>query len=590
MKRYLFAIILIFCSLATLATPPAMPTSIITLADGSVAIANKGTKTVEIYSADFSEKNRTLTFNDPPQGITQNTDGTLFVTTFNDGQKGIARSMLHRIGTSGIEKSVTAPYGAGKPIIAAGKLYLGGQFDGTVAQFNPQTLDQEKTTHVLREPKALVANDKYLFVLNFLPATASNLDYVACDVSVIDLATFQVVKNIKLSNGSNALRDILLTRDGRYVLVSHNLGRYTVPTSQLQQGWMNTSAVSVIDAKNLIFKGSIIVDEPNRGAAGTWGIAQGGANGEKIIVSHSGTHDVSIIDYKKMIDKLENYKGGIDMLDYDLRFLYGMRDRVALTGNGPRAMSISKDGTKVYVPTYFSDTLNIVRIDSHDIKTVALNPERTMSQAQIGEKVFNDATYCFQNWQSCNGCHPGEARTDGMNWDLMNDGIGNSKNCKSLLYSIQTAPSMISGIRASAELANRKGFTHIQFSNIPEEMALAVDAYTRTLEAVASPFLVNGQLSEKAKAGSKVFEKFNCGQCHSGPYYTDMKMHRIGEDIEFEAGWDTPTLREVWRTAPYLFNGRAVTMRDVFAVYKHGIDRKISDREIDELTEYVNSL
>ncbi|MEG2728686.1 MAG: YVTN family beta-propeller repeat-containing protein, partial [Mucinivorans sp.] len=245
---------------------------------------------------------------------------------------------------------------------------------------------------------------------------------------------------------------------------------------------------------------------------------------------------------------------------------------------------------KVYVPTYFSDTLNIVRIDSHDIKTVALNPERTMSQAQIGEKVFNDATYCFQNWQSCNGCHPGEARTDGMNWDLMNDGIGNSKNCKSLLYSIQTAPSMISGIRASAELANRKGFTHIQFSNIPEEMALAVDAYTRTLEAVASPFLVNGQLSEKAKAGSKVFEKFNCGQCHSGPYYTDMKMHRIGEDIEFEAGWDTPTLREVWRTAPYLFNGRAVTMRDVFAVYKHGIDRKISDREIDELTEYVNSL
>ena len=44
-------------------------------------------------------------------------------------------------------------------------------------------------------------------------------------------------------------------------------------------------------------------------------------------------------------------------------------------------------------------------------------------------------------------------------------------------------------------------------------------------------------------------KKFNCDECHSGPYYTDMKMHRIGEDIEFENGWDTPTLREVWRTA-----------------------------------------
>ncbi|MEG0725771.1 MAG: YVTN family beta-propeller repeat-containing protein, partial [Mucinivorans sp.] len=356
------------------------------------------------------------------------------------------------------------------------------------------------------------------------------------------------------------------------------------------QGWMNTSAVSVIDATGLTYKGAVIVDEPNRGAAGTWGIAQGGSDGDKIIISHSGTHDVSIVDYKKMIDKLENYKGGIDMLDYDLRFLYGMRDRVALTGNGPRAMSVSQDGAKVYVPTYFSDTVNIVDLTSEEIKTVALNPDRQMNLAQVGERIFNDATYCFQNWQSCNGCHPGDARTDGMNWDLMNDGIGNSKNCKSLLYSIQTAPSMISGIRVSAELANRKGFTHIQFSNIPEELALAVDAYTRGLEALNSPFLMDGKLSPKAEAGRAVFDKLRCGECHSGPYYTDMKMHRIGENIEFEAGWDTPTLREVWRTAPYLFDGRAATMREVFSVHKHGINRKISDKEIDELTEYVNSL
>ncbi|MEG0467714.1 MAG: YVTN family beta-propeller repeat-containing protein [Mucinivorans sp.] len=586
MKRYLFFIALIICSLSALAsTPPAYPISITTLNDGSVALANKGSKNVEIYSADFSKKIRTIPFVDSPQGVAQSSDGALLVTTFTNGL-----SKLHRVGAQGIEKSVVAPYGAGKPIIAGGKLYLGGQFAGTVAQFDPKTLTQERTTTVLREPKALVASDKYLFVLNFLPATAANLTYVAADVSVIDLANFKIVKNIKLANGSNALRDILLTKDGKYVLVSHNLGRYTVPTSQLQQGWMNTSAVSVIDATGLTYKGAVIVDEPNRGAAGTWGIAQGGSDGDKIIISHSGTHDVSIVDYKKMIDKLENYKGGIDMLDYDLRFLYGMRDRVALTGNGPRAMSVSQDGAKVYVPTYFSDTVNIVDLTSEEIKTVALNPDRQMNLAQVGERIFNDATYCFQNWQSCNGCHPGDARTDGMNWDLMNDGIGNSKNCKSLLYSIQTAPSMISGIRVSAELANRKGFTHIQFSNIPEELALAVDAYTRGLEALNSPFLMDGKLSPKAEAGRAVFDKLRCGECHSGPYYTDMKMHRIGENIEFEAGWDTPTLREVWRTAPYLFDGRAATMREVFSVHKHGINRKISDKEIDELTEYVNSL
>lgn len=102
--------------------------------------------------------------------------------------------------------------------------------------------------------------------------------------------------------------------------------------------------------------------------------------------------------------------------------------------------------------------------------------------------------------------------------------------------------------------------------------------------------MINGELSEKAKRGRKVFEKFKCDECHSGPYYTDMQMHRIGEDVEFEKGWDTPTLREVWRTAPYLFDGRAATMKEVFEVYKHGIDKKISSKEADELAEYVNSL
>ena len=67
-------------------------------------------------------------------------------------------------------------------------------------------------------------------------------------------------------------------------------------------------------------------------------------------------------------------------------------------------------------------------------------------------------------------------------------------------------------------------------------------------------------------------------------------MHSIGEDIEFEKGWDTPTLREVWRTAPYLFDGRAATMEEVFEIHILGIDNKVCKKEIKALTEYVNSL
>ena len=149
---------------------------------------------------------------------------------------------------------------------------------------------------------------------------------------------------------------------------------------------------------------------------------------------------------------------------------------------------------------------------------------------------------------------------------------------------------MISGIRAHAEIAVRAGYNFIQFFDITEEDAVCVDEYLKSLRPVPSPLLVNGELSDLAKEGRKVFEKLKCGECHSGPYYTDMKYHRIGEDIEFEKGWDTPTLREVWRTAPYLFDGRAATMGEVFEVHKHGIDKKVSKKDIEALVEYVNSL
>lgn len=572
---------------------PLFVTDIAVLSDGRVVTSNKGNKSVRIYDPNnFTAPVKEWVFEQIPTGVatgTVNGREKIYATTFEK------RGTLEVIDlTSGrVERSIPVGSGATSPVVSLDgtKVYVLNQFGTTVMEVDPEGGVVLRTAPVLREPKgAVVSKDgKYLFVANFLPQQRADLDYVAADVSVIDLGTFKKIKDIQLANGSNALRGIALSPDGKYVLVSHNMGRFTVPTSQLQQGWMNTSALSIVDADKLTFEGGIVLDDPEYGAAGIWDIK---SVGDKIYVTHSGTHDISVIDYPAMEAKLKAYTGTKEQLSYDLRFLYGARERVKLTGNGPRRMAVSKGGDKIFIPTYFSDTLNVLNLaDGSVSNVVAMVRDRKESDAQAGERIFNDAEYCFQNWQSCNGCHPGDARTDGMNWDLMNDGIGNSKNCKSLLYSHVTAPCMISGIRANAEIAVRKGFTHIQFHDIPENMAEQVDIYLKGLKAVPSPYLVNGQLSEKAKQGQKVFDKLKCGDCHNGEYYTDLQMHRIGEDIEFEKGWDTPTLREVWRTAPYLFDGRAATMREVFEVHKHGIEgKKVSSKDIDALVEYVNSL
>ena len=550
----------------------------------SFAVTSREEGSLRIYDDTFGTPQAVIKLPASPTGLAVK-DGLCYVTTF-DNTKG----QLHVVDPVTKQIKTTIPVGSGAraPFFSADqkKLYVLNQFGNTISEIDAAALRLLRTFTVLREPKAAVIgkDGRYMYVNNFLPAQRADLDTVAACVSVIDLTSGERVKDIQLYNGSNALRGIALSPDGRYVFVTHNLGRFQVPTSQLQQGWMNTSAMSVIDTQDNTFSGSVLLDEPEQGAAGIWGIQ---CTPQHIIISHSGTHELSLIEYPRFLEAYKGYANKMS-LAYDLRFLYGMRTRYKLNGNSPRDFVL--DGNRILVPTFFSDVMHVLNLDDKELKEYPLAPNRVETAELKGEKYFNDATYCFQQWQSCNGCHPGDARTDGMNWDLMNDGIGNSKNCKSMLYSHVTPPSMISGIRASAELAVRKGYAFIQFVEMPEEYACCVDAYLKALRPVQSPYLVDGQLSEKAKKGQKVFEKLNCNSCHSGPYFTDLKTYRIGENVEFEKGWDTPTLVEVWRTAPYLFDGRAATLQDVFETHKHGIEKKVSKKEIEELTEYVNSL
>ncbi len=562
-------------------TSPILPSDIETK-DGNVYITSKSGNSLIVYNNDVKVKE--VHFDRPSTGVAVG-GGFIYVTTSHD------KGVLHKLSKEdySIIGSVETGMGAKAPLLSVdGRyVYVCNQFKGDVVKVDAKTMNVVASTPVQREPYAMVLSKdgKTLYVNNFLPQQAAHLDVVAADVSVINSDDMQLVKDIKLSNGSNALRDITVTNDGLYVLVSHNLGRFQVPTSQLQQGWMNTSAMSVIDPVTNTLIGSVLLDESERGAAGIWGI---NATAENIYISHSGTHEVTVIDYPKFVERLTSYKKR-DELSIDLRFLYGISQRIEVVGNGPRNMCIA--GGKLYIPTYFSDHLNIFDMTKGEfVAALELNPNRVESAQHQGEMIFNDASYCFQGWQSCNGCHPGDARTDGMNWDLLNDGVGNSKNCKSMLHSHGTSPSMITGIRASAEVAVRAGFKYIQFSQITEEDAVKVDEYLKSLLPLPSPRLVDGKLSELAERGREVFVEQKCDMCHSGPLFTSLGMYSIGEKVEFEAGWDTPTLIEVWRTAPYLFDGRAATLEEVFTIHKHGIAKKINKKDATALVEYVGSL
>ncbi len=549
-------------------------------------VAGKTANEVRSYSVSDFRLQKSVKTNLPPKAVQVAGENLLIATSYSEGELLVVDKNSLKI-----KSKIKVGHGACDISVNPdnSKAYIANQFSNDISLVDLKQNKEINRIPVLRQPMQIeISKDgNFLFVANFLTAGRADVDTVTSEISIIDLKEMKVVKNIPLANGSNALRGICLSADGKYVFVSHNLGRFQVPTTQLEQGWMNTSALSVIDANKLEYVATVLLDEPEYGAAGSWGIE---CNDEFIFVAHSGTHDFSKIDYPKFLEKLKSYPKKAS-LAYDLRFLSGIRERIKVDGNGPRVLKIFNN--QLLVANYFTDNINIIELEPGINKTGSIQLKNAeMDDIRRGEMIFNDATYCFQGWQSCNGCHPDEARTDGLNWDLMNDGMGNPKNCKSMLLAHETPPAMITGIRPNAGFAVRAGFTHIQFTQIEEEKAIAVDKYLQSLKAIPSPYLINGKLSHKAQKGKEVFEKVGCGYCHSGNWFTDLKMHEIGKQGEYDGqnSWDTPTLIEVWRTGPYLYNGRSATMQEIFSKEKHGLRTQLSEVEIEQLTEYVLSL
>lgn len=567
---------------------PLSPTDfVVDLANQQLIIAQKTGMRIDFVDLQSGELIKSIPTELPPTGVTLGGPNRAYAScSYAEGEL-----LEIDIKQKHVTRTIPVGNGAIAPVFSPSKnaVYIANQYEDDLSVVDLSSGKDVRRIKVLRQPMTMdiTPDGRWLYVANLLPATRADIDTVAADVTVIDLEINKAVKHLKLSNGSNALRGLKISPDGKHAFVSHNLGRFQVPTSQLEQGWMNTSALSILDVVSQKVLATALLDEPERGAAASWGID---VNDETIVVNHAGTHDYSVIDYPAMMDKLAKADDP-EALSYDLTFLNGVRDRVSWEGEGPRAIRLS-DST-VYSAMYFSDNIESKALsDGKASRTFELNPNLQIDSIRMGEMVFNDARHCFQQWQACTGCHPNEARTDALNWDLLNDGIGNPKNCKSMLLAHDTPPAMITGVRPSAEVAVRAGFRHIQFALIDEAKARAVDHYLRSLKPVPSPYLEDGKLSAKAEIGKQVFQEVECGYCHSGEYYTDGKKHKIGMPgpADRTDTWDTPTLIEVWRTAPYLHDGRSATMRDMLVIDKHGLREELDEDKLDALIEYVLSL
>ena len=151
-------------------------------------------------------------------------------------------------------------------------------------------------------------------------------------------------------------------------------------------------------------------------------------------------------------------------------------------------------------------------------------------------------------------------------------------------------------------------------------VARALAAFERTIVSNQSPydrFHLNGDQSaipEAAKRGEMLFflDGMSCYRCHGGPTFSGRprdEFHNTALYLEFPAPsfglysftkrpsdkgkFKAPTLRNIALTAPYLHDGSARTLEEIWTVFnpddKHGRTNDLTKDELNDLVEYLRT-
>lgn len=396
---------------------------------------------------------------------------------------------------------------------------------------------------------------------------------------------------------ASMLREIVCSPDGHWAFLTNLVSHNEVPTVQMERGWINSNGFSVLDLTQPGRRVTLLLDQLLSGATNPCGLALS-SDAKRLYVSLAGIHEIAIVDVPAALELAAKARTPreIQLLEEDVEILQRQKiaRRLPAGGLGPRSLALSEATGELLVANYFSDTVTVLGAETGEVRaTISLGIPQEMSEWRKGELMANDGRITYQNWISCTSCHQEDTSSDGLNWDLANDGLGNAKNNKSLQDAHFSPPVMWSGVRT--DLADGVGAGERFQGFVPmAHVQGPITEYLSHPDRAPSPYRhADPAILER---GKKLFTVAGCDACHPGPFYTDLKFHDIGfgTQNDFRNRFDTPSLKSTYRTAPYLHDGRAPTLHALFTEHNpndlHGRTKGFTAQELDELIAYVRSL
>jgi cytochrome c peroxidase len=202
---------------------------------------------------------------------------------------------------------------------------------------------------------------------------------------------------------------------------------------------------------------------------------------------------------------------------------------------------------------------------------------------------------------------------DGLIYNMSGKDMGrNVTNTMTLRDISETAPFKWSGTNPT--VYKQDGMRFSTFLTRTESFSYKdLDALTAyILTGIKNPpnlqYNPNGELTEAQLRGKEIFERTKenngkeipeanrCITCHTPPYYTNRKMTYVQTLAPTDDSilFDTPHLNDIYASAPYLHDGRAATLEEIWTKYgkndKHGVVNDMSKIQLNDLIDYLKSL
>ena len=530
------------------------------------------------------------------------------------------------------------------------RLYVANSWDDTLSVIDTKALAVTATWPVSAEPSAVISDrqGKYLFVANRISNDVAVLDahtgaeekrlaagrgasyitpspdgsklYVThvypnptphrtapdSEVTVIDTARAVVSDRIALPGIAHGFH-VAISVDGHLAVAAGLHPKNLVPLAHLEHGGAFADTLTLFGSDIGNKPVEVPLDELERYSVRPFGVLIT-PDKSRIFVTSGGSEEVTVLDVPRLLRFVHAHPGShVSDLSASANYI---ATRIPV-GHDPRGVLLTRNGTSLLIANRLDDTISVIDTRTSKLtSTIPLAGPKQISIFRNGERTFYTARYSFQGQMGCANCHI-DSTFDGLQWDLEPDGFGRDVVDNRPIEAVKdTEPYKWNGGNPNlpTECGPRTEKYFWRAENFNDLTLTDLVIYIRSLPPRPNRWRLPGReltaAQERGKAlygratdkfGKPIPEINRCSYCHSGPKGTNQKSFDVGtKKATDNAGMlDTPQLINIAITGPYLHDGSAQTLEQIWTIFnpedKHGRTNDLTKDELNDLIEYLRT-